>query len=171
MSAGTAPEIRRMQGKRVLVVEDEVAIRDMLRFALERADFAVAEAEDVQAARLAIADARPDLILLDWMLPGVSGVEFARELRRDELTADLAIIMVTARVDADDRVRGRPRVRVRGRPRVRTTAGADDRVCGRPRADDRARDRARDRAHDASESGPLLLLLLRLLLLLLLPRC
>jgi two-component system phosphate regulon response regulator PhoB len=95
-----------MQHKHVLIVEDEAPIRDMIRFALERADFSVSEAEDAQQARLAIAEHRPDLLLLDWMLPGVSGAEFARELRRDELTADLAIIMVTARVDADDRVRG-----------------------------------------------------------------
>ncbi|MES1927651.1 phosphate regulon transcriptional regulatory protein phoB [Salinisphaera dokdonensis CL-ES53] len=95
-----------MQHKHVLIVEDEGPIRDMIRFALERSDFTVSEAEDAQEARLAIAERRPDLVLLDWMLPGVSGAEFARELRRDELTADLAIIMVTARVDADDRVRG-----------------------------------------------------------------
>ncbi|MBS62813.1 phosphate regulon transcriptional regulator PhoB [Salinisphaera sp.] len=95
-----------MQHKHVLIVEDEAPIRDMIRFALERADFAVSEAEDAQAARLAMAERRPDLVLLDWMLPGVSGAEFARELRRDELTAQLPVIMVTARVDADDRVRG-----------------------------------------------------------------
>ena len=59
----------------------------MIRFALERADFQVAEAEDAQSARLAMAERRPDLILIDWMLPGVSGIELARELRRDELTA------------------------------------------------------------------------------------
>lgn len=95
-----------MQEKHVLIVEDEAAIRDMVRFALERADFSVAEAEDAQSARLAVAERRPDLVLLDWMLPGVSGVELAREWRRDELTADLPIILVTARVDEDDRVRG-----------------------------------------------------------------
>ena len=95
-----------MQHKHVLIVEDEGPIRDMIRFALERSDFTVSEAEDAQEARLAIAERRPDLVLLDWMLPGVSGAEFARELRRDELTAQLPVIMVTARVDADDRVRG-----------------------------------------------------------------
>ena len=95
-----------MDDKHVLIVEDEAPIRDMIRFALERADFSVAEAEDAQSARLAMAERRPDLILMDWMLPGVSGAELARELRRDELTADVSIIMVTARVDEDDRVRG-----------------------------------------------------------------
>lgn len=95
-----------MQQKHILVVDDEAAIRDMIRFTLERSDFRASEAEDVQSARLAIASDRPDLILLDWMLPGVSGAEFARELRRDDLTRDLPIIMVTARVEEDDRVRG-----------------------------------------------------------------
>ncbi|WP_353253098.1 phosphate regulon transcriptional regulator PhoB [Salinisphaera sp. PC39] len=95
-----------MQHKHILVVEDEAPIRDMIRFALERADFRVSEAEDAQGARLAIAEDRPDLILLDWMLPGVSGAEFAREVRRDELTRNMPVIMVTARVEEDDRVRG-----------------------------------------------------------------
>jgi two-component system phosphate regulon response regulator PhoB len=96
-----------MSQKQILIVEDEAPIRDMIRFALERADFKVAEAEDAQGARLAIAESRPDLILMDWMLPGgVSGAEFSRELWRAELTADLPIIMVTARVEEDDRVRG-----------------------------------------------------------------
>ncbi len=95
-----------MPQKHVLIVEDETPIRDMIRFALERADFKVTEAGDAQAARLTIADQRPDLLLLDWMLPGISGTELARELKRDELTADLPIIMVTARVSEEDRVRG-----------------------------------------------------------------
>lgn len=95
-----------MPEKHVLIVEDEAPIRDMLRFALERADFHVAEAEDAQAARMAVAERLPDLVLLDWMLPRVSGAELAREWRRDELTANMPIIMVTARVDEDDRVRG-----------------------------------------------------------------
>src|SRR5699024_9259763 len=81
-------------------------IRNMVRFALERADFSVAEAGDAQQARLAMAERQPDLVLLDWMLPQVSGIEFARELRREELTANCPIIMVTARVAEEDRVRG-----------------------------------------------------------------
>ncbi len=95
-----------MQDKHVLIVEDEAPIRDMLRMALERAEFRVSEAANVQEARLQIADERPDLLLLDWMLPGVSGIELARELRGDPLTRELPIIMVTARVEEDDRVRG-----------------------------------------------------------------
>ena len=95
-----------MQGKHILVVEDEAPIRDMVRFALERKWLTVTEAADVQDARLSIAGRRPDLILLDWMLPGVSGIEFAREIRADANLRDLPIIMLTARAEEEDRVRG-----------------------------------------------------------------
>jgi len=95
-----------MPGKRVLVVEDETAIRDMLRFALERAEFGVSVAADVAAARLRIAAQRPDLILLDWMLPGISGVDYARELKAGGTTKDIPIIMVTARSEEEDTIRG-----------------------------------------------------------------
>lgn len=95
-----------MQGKHVLIVEDESAIRDVLRMILQRAEFKVSEAADVQGARVQVAEHRPDLIMLDWMMPGVSGIEYARELRHDPATRELPIIMVTARVEEDDRVRG-----------------------------------------------------------------
>jgi two-component system, OmpR family, phosphate regulon response regulator PhoB len=95
-----------VENKRILVVEDEASIRQMLRLALERAQYQVMEAGDVQAARLKLAEARPDLILLDWMLPGVSGVELARELKGDAQRRDIPIIMVTARAEEEDRVRG-----------------------------------------------------------------
>jgi two-component system, OmpR family, phosphate regulon response regulator PhoB len=95
-----------VENKNVLVVEDEPSIREMLRFALERAEFRVSEAGDAQTARLRIAEGRPDLILMDWMLPGVSGMELARELKSDKLTRDIPIIMVTARTEEEDRVRG-----------------------------------------------------------------
>ena len=95
-----------MDNKLILIVEDEPSIREMVRFALQRAEFRVAEAGDAQAARVKIAEARPDLILMDWMLPGVSGVELARELKAAPLTKDLPIIMVTARTEEEDRVRG-----------------------------------------------------------------
>lgn len=95
-----------MTDPHILVVEDEAPIRDMLRFTLERNEFRVSEAGDVQTARLAIADQRPDLVLLDWMLPGVSGIEFARELKKDDNTRDLPIIMVTARADEEEKVKG-----------------------------------------------------------------
>jgi two-component system, OmpR family, phosphate regulon response regulator PhoB len=95
-----------MANKQILVVEDEASIREMLRFALQRAEFGVAEAGDVPAARLKMAERRPDLVLLDWMLPGVSGLEFARELKGNAGTRDVPIIMVTARAEEEDRVRG-----------------------------------------------------------------
>src|ERR1044071_7383131 len=95
-----------MQNKQILVVEDESSIRDMLKFALERADFQVAIAPDAASARVRVAELRPDLILLDWMMPGISGIEYARELRASPTTRDIPIMMVTARVEEEDKVRG-----------------------------------------------------------------
>ena len=95
-----------VDNQRILIVEDEASIREMLRLALERAQFQVMEAGEAQAARLKIAEAHPDLILMDWMLPGVSGVELARELKASPGTHDIPIIMVTARAEEEDRVRG-----------------------------------------------------------------
>jgi len=89
-----------------LVVEDEASIRDMLRFALERVEFRITLAANAQEARLRIAESRPDLILLDWMMPGLSGVEYARELKMAATTKDIPIIMVTARAEEEDKVRG-----------------------------------------------------------------
>ena len=94
-----------MQNKQILVVEDEASIRDMLRFALERAEFRIVLAGNAQEARLRIAEARPDLILLDWMMPGLSGLEFAKELKGGATTKDIPIIMVTARAEEEDKVR------------------------------------------------------------------
>jgi two-component system phosphate regulon response regulator PhoB len=95
-----------MQGKLILVVDDEGPIREMLRFALSRADFRVVEASGAQEARLRIADERPDLILMDWMMPGVSGIELTRELKSQPMTRDIPVIMVTARVEEEDKIRG-----------------------------------------------------------------
>ena len=92
--------------QRVLVVEDETAIRDMIAFALKRASLVPMLAEDARTAQHLIADRLPDLVLLDWMLPGTSGLEFARRLRREELTREIPIIMLTARGEEDDRVMG-----------------------------------------------------------------
>ncbi len=94
-----------MQNKQILVVEDESSIRDMLRFALERAEFRITLAANAQEARLRIAESRPDLILLDWMMPGLSGVEYAKELKNGATTKDIPIIMVTARAEEEDKVR------------------------------------------------------------------
>jgi len=95
-----------MQNKQILVVEDESAIRDMLRFALERVEFRVTLAANAQEARLRMAESVPDLILLDWMMPGMSGVEFAKELKGANTSKDIPIIMVTARAEEEDKVRG-----------------------------------------------------------------
>ncbi len=92
--------------KRILVVEDEASIRDMVAFALRKADMQPIHAADANAALAAIADTPPDLILLDWMLPGMSGLELARRLRRDERSAEVPIIMLTARGEEADRVNG-----------------------------------------------------------------
>jgi len=92
--------------KRILIVEDEASIRDMVAFALRKAELHAIPAADVVEAQAAIAQAVPSLILLDWMLPGMSGLEFARRLRKQEPTAQVPIIMLTARGDEKDRVSG-----------------------------------------------------------------
>ncbi|NNC23529.1 phosphate regulon transcriptional regulator PhoB [Salinisphaera sp. USBA-960] len=95
-----------MRNQHVLVVEDEAAVRDMIRFTVDRAGFGVEVVSCGEEARLAVADRRPGLVLLDWMLPDISGLELARDWRSQDATAELPIIMVTARTEADDRVRG-----------------------------------------------------------------
>jgi len=92
--------------KRVLVVEDEEPIREMMRFRLGRAGYDVTEAANGADARAAIADRRPDVIVMDWMLPDISGLELTRQLKRDPATREIPIIMVTARAQEDDRVAG-----------------------------------------------------------------
>jgi two-component system phosphate regulon response regulator PhoB len=92
--------------KRILVVEDEQPIREMVGFALKKAGLDFEEAADAEEALVAVASNPPDLLLLDWMLPGMSGVDLARRLRREDLTARLPIIMLTARVEENDRVHG-----------------------------------------------------------------
>ncbi len=92
--------------KSILIVEDEDAIRDMVRFALERSEFQASAAANAAEARTLIANKRPDLILMDWMMPGVSGIELARELKADASTRDIPIIMLTARAEEGDKVRG-----------------------------------------------------------------
>ncbi|HWS76935.1 MAG TPA: phosphate regulon transcriptional regulator PhoB [Thermomonas sp.] len=92
--------------KRILIVEDEPAIRDMVAYALRKGDFEPMLAGDAREAQAAIAECVPDLILLDWMLPGTSGLELARRWRREALTRDIPIIMLTARGEENDRVGG-----------------------------------------------------------------
>lgn len=95
-----------MASKTILVVDDERPIRDMLRVALEMADYHCLEAEDAQSAHSIIVDKKPDLILLDWMLPGTSGIELARRLKRDEVTSEIPIIMLTAKGEEDNKIQG-----------------------------------------------------------------
>jgi two-component system phosphate regulon response regulator PhoB len=91
---------------RVLIVEDEAPLVTMLRYNLEREGFAVEEAADGEEALLRIAERRPDAVLLDWMLPLVSGLEVCRQIRRAPATRSLPVIMLTARVEEGDRIRG-----------------------------------------------------------------
>jgi two-component system phosphate regulon response regulator PhoB len=101
--------------KRILVVEDETPIRDMLKFVLEQSGFETIEAQDFQIALDKVIEPYPDLILLDWMLPGGTGVQLAKKLKQHEHTRDIPIIMLTARGEEEDKVRG-------------LEAGADDYV-------------------------------------------
>ena len=91
---------------KILIVEDEAAIREMLGYTLMKDGYACQEAADVEQARAILLKDRPDLILLDWMLPGVSGIDFARRLRSDSDTQNVPIIMLTAKGDEADKVRG-----------------------------------------------------------------
>ena len=90
----------------VLVVEDEADLVELLRYNLEAEGFGVAAAQDAEEAMLRIAERKPDIILLDWMLPGTSGIEICRRLRARPETATVPIIMVTARGEEEERVRG-----------------------------------------------------------------
>ena len=94
------------QQTQVLVVDDEAAIREMIQFALEKAGMEVQSASNAHEALLNINDSRPDSILMDWMMPGVSGLELTRRLRKDSYTQDIPIIMLTAKVTEDDKVAG-----------------------------------------------------------------
>ena len=95
-----------MSARRILIVEDEAPIRQMIAFNLSRAGFEVEEAEDCSSARLRIADSRPDLLLVDWMLPDSSGLELTRTLRREEANREMPIIMLTARAEERDKLLG-----------------------------------------------------------------
>jgi two-component system phosphate regulon response regulator PhoB len=90
----------------ILIVEDEDAIREMLAMVLQQADFAVLAASDAKQAQQILQENMPDLILLDWMLPGLSGVDWARRLKKDENYRGLPIILVTARGEEEDKIRG-----------------------------------------------------------------
>jgi two-component system, OmpR family, phosphate regulon response regulator PhoB len=91
---------------RVLVVEDDPALAVMLRYNLEKLGYQVDEAADGQEALLRIAETAPDIVLLDWMLPSLSGLEVCRQIRRRPQTRDLPVIMLTARMEEQDSIRG-----------------------------------------------------------------
>jgi two-component system phosphate regulon response regulator PhoB len=90
----------------VLIVEDEAALVTMLRYNLEKEGFAVCEAGDGEEALVQIAELKPDVVLLDWMLPLVSGIEVCRQIRRSPSSRTLPVVMLTARGEEGDRVRG-----------------------------------------------------------------
>ncbi|WP_340149537.1 phosphate regulon transcriptional regulator PhoB [uncultured Sneathiella sp.] len=91
---------------KILIVEDEPAMVELLRYNLESEGFDVATAHDGDEALLALEEEQPDMLLLDWMLPKVSGIEICRRLRRDQRHGNMPVIMITARGEEADRVRG-----------------------------------------------------------------
>ncbi|CAM3657285.1 phosphate regulon transcriptional regulator PhoB [Rheinheimera salexigens] len=92
--------------RRILIVEDEAPIRDMLSFVVEQNGYQADTAADYDEAILAIVEPYPDLILLDWMLPGGSGIQIAKKMKQHEITRNIPIIMITARGEEEDKVRG-----------------------------------------------------------------
>ncbi|CDH23123.1 phosphate regulon transcriptional regulator PhoB [Xenorhabdus bovienii] len=92
--------------KRILVVEDEVQIREMVCLVLEQNGYQTVEAEDYDVAIGRLSEPYPDLVLLDWMLPGGSGIQLIKQMKRDSSTRDIPVMMVTARGEEEDRVRG-----------------------------------------------------------------
>jgi len=101
---------------KVLLVEDEAPIREMMSLSLTKAGYFIIEAQDAESARKQIMDDLPDIMIVDWMMPGESGIEFVRWAKSDSLTKQIPVIMVTARAEEDDRVRG-------------LEVGADDYMC------------------------------------------
>ncbi len=95
-----------MATSKILIVEDEAPIREMIVFHLVRAGYETIEAADCRSARQLLADERPDLALIDWMLPDMSGLELTRMLKRDSSNEDLGIIMLTAKAEEYDKVAG-----------------------------------------------------------------
>jgi two-component system phosphate regulon response regulator PhoB len=107
-SVGLAQARRNLpvMSNKILIVEDERPIREMIAFHLERAGYETLEAEDCRQARQLLADERPSLALIDWMLPDMSGLELTRMLKRGDEYEDIAVIMLTARADEHDKVTG-----------------------------------------------------------------
>lgn len=99
-------EVIRKMSRRILVVEDEAPIREMLCFVLEQKGYETVEAEDYDTAVSMLKEPFPDLILLDWMLPGGTGINFIKHLKRDEMTRNIPVVMLTARGEEEDKVKG-----------------------------------------------------------------
>ncbi|MFA5495733.1 MAG: phosphate regulon transcriptional regulator PhoB [Porticoccaceae bacterium] len=95
-----------MTAQTILIIDDEAAIRDMVGIALEVAGFRCLQAENARDGHALIIDEKPDLVLLDWMMPATSGIELLRRLRRDELTEKTPVIMLTAKTEEDNLVQG-----------------------------------------------------------------
>ena len=95
-----------MSHKHVLVVEDDIDIREMLAFSLEKAGYAVVQTEDAELALEKLGTLLPDIMLVDWMLPGMNGPDFVRRIRRDDLTKNIPVIMLTARSEESDVLQG-----------------------------------------------------------------
>jgi len=95
-----------MNSRSILIVDDESAIREVIAAALEMAGYRTLEAADATEAHSLVVDQKPDLILLDWMMPNVSGIELARRLKRDPMTAEIPIILLTAKGEEDHKVTG-----------------------------------------------------------------
>jgi len=91
---------------KIMLVEDEQPIREMLRYALEKNGYQVIEAESADQARSLLVNNRPDLFVVDWMMPEESGIEFIKRLRQDEILTEIPVMMLTARVEEMDKVRG-----------------------------------------------------------------
>lgn len=92
--------------RRILIVEDEAPIREMLSFVMEQHGYQAVEAKDYDVAVGKIAEPYPDMVLLDWMLPGGSGIQLAKKLKGDDFTRNIPIIMLTARGEEEDKIKG-----------------------------------------------------------------
>jgi len=88
-----------LSSQKILVVDDELPIRDLLTISLEAVGYDVVQAENAQEAHTTIIDQKPDLVLLDWMMPGTSGLELLRRLKRNEMTEKLPVVMLTAKTE------------------------------------------------------------------------
>lgn len=92
--------------RRILIVEDEAPIREMLSFVMEQHGYQAVEAKDFDTAVSKIAEPYPDMVLLDWMLPGGSGIQLAKKIKGDDFTRNIPIIMLTARGEEEDKIKG-----------------------------------------------------------------